>query len=144
MNAVSRRATGSIAVAIAAALTLSGCFGNPLDGVKKNVEKQIEEQTGGKVAFGELPQDFPKAEVPIIDGDIAGAVADPATKGWVVTVVNKDSNAIANAVEKLKGAGFTEEDSVSDKVHMLKSDKWQVMLIGSADGVMYTVTSAQG
>lgn len=139
MNTHLRRTTGSVAMAIVAGLTLSGCFFNPVDAAKREIEKQIEQETGGKVSIGELPADFPKGEVPLVDGDVAGAVADPEKHGWVITVVNENSDAMAKAVEKLKGAGFAEEEQGNDQVHMMKNGKWQVMLIGSGDGVMYTV-----
>lgn len=117
------RAPG-IAIALAAAFALTGCFGIPGGGdggeaAKDGAEKLVEEMSGGESDIeidGELPDNFPDS-VPLIDGTIQSAVYldmdddDGSTvKGWNVSMSADDgATAAEEARQLLLDAGFTEE-----------------------------------
>lgn len=82
-----------------------------------------------------LPEDFPRAQVPLVGGTIQAA--DRAGDGeWTVTVQapSNDGNAYDNAVTKLKDAGYEENSPIETQRER------GVMLRKSADGDTYWVT----
>lgn len=110
-----RLTRGAIGLVIAAALGtgLTGCFGfgNPVESVVEGVLEQaggggaVDIETGGK-----LPEEFPSADIPLIDGDIQGGGRLRTADGdsWTVTLrVPSGADAAAKDAEsKLTSAGF--------------------------------------
>jgi len=153
-----------VAIAMAAAFTLSGCFANPIDQITDRIgseiaeggtEKLVEGMTGGELDFeaGSLPKDFP-SEVPMVDGDIMSSVGMTLEDGrtWSVTLKVDDSlAAMATAREQLVSAGF-EETLWNEAQNMTmgifsKGESFSVMITGSAfddeeQVVAYQVTKA--
>ncbi|PJJ62252.1 hypothetical protein [Compostimonas suwonensis] len=140
-----RRTRLTLTLALAGALViaplLSGCIGNPLEG---GIEQVIKDQTGEDVDLnidGGVPEGFP-AEVVLIDGTASGLGSTVEGKqGWVVTV--EAANALDAAKEKLVAAGFTVDNDLSTDgggIVQLSNGTYTVGLLGSADGVVYTVT----
>ena len=144
---------GAIAalIVLAGIGTLAGC-GTDSGGV---VNTAVQSASGGDVTLGgSLPSGWP-AEVPVIDGELlfgagsgatadatAGATADTA-EGWVVTVKASSSDPLSEARRQLEDAGFTVDASAQGTdggVVSMKNDHYTVVLAGTADGLLYTVT----
>ncbi|MCU1470098.1 MAG: hypothetical protein JWQ39_1247 [Glaciihabitans sp.] len=93
----------AIVVALATAPLLTGCFGNPIQGLVKNA-------TGGKVDLGgtSIPADFPSV-VPVYKGKVDSALSlgSGKKKIWNVSVEVPDANAMNEIKSELSGAGFT-------------------------------------
>ncbi|OYX53325.1 MAG: hypothetical protein B7Y93_07810 [Micrococcales bacterium 32-70-13] len=110
-----RRTTPAIAVlSLGVALTLSGCFANPLEQltegiVEGGVEQIIEDQTGVDVDIdgtgASLPADWP-AEVPTVEGDIAFSASANDTFSAAITVGSIGEG--EQAFTDLTDAGFVE------------------------------------
>jgi len=113
-----RRTVPAIAaLSIGLALTLSGCFANPLDQlteglVEGGVEQIIEDQTGVGVDIdgtgASLPDSWP-AEVPTVEGQVILAAAADGTFSAAITVSN--IAAAQEAFTLLTDGGFTESSS---------------------------------
>ena len=114
-------------------LLLTGC--SAADNLIENavgeaVEQGVESATGAEVESGEdgfsvttedgefsigsdgtLPEGFPEAEVPVVEGDIiqTAKVADGTADGYLVTVSVEGAldDVHADALGRLEGAGFT-------------------------------------
>lgn len=110
-----RRTVPAIAaLGLGLALTLSGCFANPLEQlteglVEGGVEQIIEDQTGVDVdvdgSGASLPADWP-ADVPTVDGDVNFSASANGTFTAALTVPN--AAAAEDAFTQLLDAGFTE------------------------------------
>jgi len=105
MTTQHRRYIVTIAVAMSLALapTLTGCFGgNPIEGI-------IENATGGDVDLGgtSVPDDFP-SEVPLYDGEVVfgAGIGFEGEKAWNVSVRLPDATAIDAIAADLESAGF--------------------------------------
>jgi hypothetical protein len=107
----------------------------------------VQGATGGDVSLGgKLPKDWP-SEVPVIDGKIlfgAGGSSD-REKGWVVTIKSEAADPLADARKQLEDAGFVVDTDAAASggeigVVAVKNDNYGVLVAGSADGVLYTVT----
>jgi hypothetical protein len=131
-----RRATLSLVLAATLALSapvlLSGCS------LAKNV---VENATGGKVDIGgkSVPKDFPKAEVPLIDGDVVygAAVGSSDNKVWNVTIKVADVTAFDSISTQLTGAGFAVVTTGGDdkgKTGTFAKEGWGVQLLVSNSG----------
>lgn len=148
MTTLRTRVTAPIAIilAISIAPALTGCFGNP-------VESIIEGATGGQVDLGgtTLPDGYPEAEVPVIDGEIVfgGALGDGSGAIYNVTVKVSGASAIDDIKAQLEGAGFTTQaggDTTGGATYIGNTDAWGVLVVVSEDGsngwvANYTVTS---
>jgi hypothetical protein len=151
-----RRTVPAITVlSVGLALTLSGCFANPLEQlterlVEGGVEQIIEDKTGVDIDIdgtgASLPDGWP-GEVPTVDGDVAFSAAIDDT--FAAALVVRDAAAAENAYSLLTNAGFTEISSIelgegaSSKAY--ESGMYTVgVIIGiNEDGtaiVQYTVT----
>jgi len=150
--ALRTRYSAPLAILIALAMTpaLSGCFGNP-------VESIIEGATGSDVDLGgtSLPEGYPEAEVPVIDGEIlfGGGIGSGADKIYNVTVRVPDGAAIDQIKEQLEGAGFVAQaglgETANGGTYIASTDAWGVLVVVSEDGsngwvANYTVTAASG
>ncbi|QAY73567.1 hypothetical protein ET445_09670 [Agromyces protaetiae] len=145
-----RRLLTVLAGAAVTTTLLTGCFGNPIgDLVSGGAEKAIEDATGGDVSLGgDLPEGFPKDEVPLVDGEILFAAGNDAEgeTGWLVTVKATGADPVADAVAKLEAAGYTEPTDVGVTVEgfaMRTNGTWNVLVTGDTDGLAYTITSVQ-
>lgn len=151
MKSLRTRVTAPIAIALALLITpaLSGCFGNPIEGI-------IEGATGGDVDLGgtSLPDGYPASEVPVISGEIlfGGAIGNDQGKVYNVTIKVADASALDAIKAQLEGVGFTSEagfggSTADGGTYIAKTDKWGVLVVVSQDGqngfvANYTVTSA--
>ncbi|TAJ49895.1 MAG: hypothetical protein EPO52_02895 [Herbiconiux sp.] len=101
----------ALALSFAALLgpTLSGCMGNPVEGI---VEGAVEQAGGGDVDLnsdGGLPDGFP-ADIPLYDGEIVGGIGMGSVEyggGWTVIVKVDDVQSAFTAIDdQLTAAGF--------------------------------------
>jgi len=106
----SKRLTVPLALVLALAITpsLAGCFGNP-------IEQIVEGATGGDVSLPgkSVPDDFPKADVPLIDGEVVFGlgVGNDDGKAWNVTIKVSGLDAADQIKSQLEGAGFTANEA---------------------------------
>ena len=151
MSTMRRRIAIPLAIVLAASSVpmLTGCFGNPVQGI-------ISGATGGKVNLGgggSLPSDFPKS-VPVYSGKIISALGLGSGKKeiWNVTVQIPGSDASAKIKSDLSGAGFkVDESGTSTAGDSLVADNktYGVLVVTSKDSskgywiANYTVTSDQ-
>ncbi|WP_374008791.1 hypothetical protein [Leifsonia sp. LS-T14] len=88
----------------------------------------------------ELPSDFPKADVPLVDGTVVVARGDK-DNGWSVTVRPSGKTGFADAQSALKDKGFTEQPGSSDSKAVFTNDKYTVAIGTPGVSVTYTVTA---
>jgi hypothetical protein len=111
MNSTRRRYTIPLAIVAAAATLplLTGCFGNPVQGL-------VKAATGGKVDVGgnSLPADFPKS-IKVYSGKIDYAIAVDSGKkeAWNVTVEVPNLAAAKEIETELKGSGLKVTEAVT-------------------------------
>ncbi|MFC0682257.1 hypothetical protein ACFFGH_30885 [Lysobacter korlensis] len=122
-----RAATRVIVVALASALTLTGCTGTPLDNVieglvgegaeqlQGGVEGLVEDALGGTAitSDGQLPEGFPADAVPVT-GTVLGGGSGPNGTGWVARTELASAAEFEQAKAALEGAGFTASAVNSD------------------------------
>jgi hypothetical protein len=102
----------AIVVAVSAVPMLTGCFGNPVQGVLNAATGGKVNLGGGGLGGGSLPSDFPKS-VPTYSGKIDTAVAlgTGSKEVWNVTVEIPGSSTYNEIKSQLTGAGFKVEGS---------------------------------
>lgn len=88
----------------------------------------------------ELPSDFPKADVPLVDGTVVVARGDK-DNGWSVTVQPKGKTGFADAQSALKAKGFTEQPGATETKAVYTNDKYTVAIGTPGVSVTYTVTA---
>ncbi len=128
-----------VPVAIVSALlltpTLTSCAGI--------VNGLVNKATGGQVDLGgkKIPDNFPKDEVPIIDGEIVygAGVASETGKAWSILVKVDGVGALDTITSELEGAGFTTQVGVggstdSGATAVFTSDKYDVAVVIADDG----------
>ncbi len=150
-----RRTAPAVAVlGLGLALTLSGCFANPLEQltnglVEGGVEQIIEDQTGVDVNIdgsgASLPDNWP-ADVPTVDGNVQFSVA---TEGIFSAAIDATSVADGEgAYTAMLDAGYTQvaEFQVIDDAssRTFENGTWNVNILVAAneDGtatVQYTI-----
>ena len=151
MSSMTRRITAPLAIVIALAMApaLSGCFGNPIEGI-------IEGATGGQVDLGgtTIPDGFPTSEVPVADGEIifAGAFGGADAQVFNVTVRVPNAQAIDSIQTELEAAGFESQGAFSGSTEeggtfIGTTATWGVLVVVAKDAengfvASYTVTSA--
>lgn len=91
------------------------------------------------VASEKLPSDFPKADVPLVDGTVVVARGD-ADNGWSVTVQPTGKTGFTDASAALTKAGFTEQPGATDKKAVFVNDTYTVAVGTPGVSVTYTVT----
>lgn len=85
---------------------------------------------------GQVPQGFPSAAVPLVDGTVLGGGAGPAGSGWVVQVHTSSVDDFARAAQQLADAGFTksaERADSSSAFGLFRSDDHRVVVTFSSD-----------
>ena len=151
MSSMTRRVTAPIAIVIALAMApaLSGCFGNPIEGI-------IEGATGGQVDLGgtTIPDGFPSSEVPIASGEIifGGSLGSADAQVFNVTVRVPNAQAIDDIKAELEAAGFESQVEFAGSTEeggtfIGNTAAWGVLVVVAKDGengfiASYTVTSA--
>lgn len=115
-------------------------------------EMRIDTSDGTITSGGELPEDFPEDEVPLVEGELLQAifVDEPDSTGYLVHLQHDapTDEAVAEAVGLLEGAGFSVEDGQETErlfnAVTLKSPDYQVIVSGieEPEGTMvqYMVT----
>lgn len=141
-----RHSTAFAAIALGASLTLTGCAGNPLEGL---INEGIEQATGGVFgggSSGELPNGFP-SEVPIISGEIQGGFGlnVEGANAWTV-VVKVTAGTVDEAAEHIAGqmaaAGFETPEMdgsfAGQSVRTYSKDKFSalVTVVGDDSGTV--------
>ena len=151
MNTLRRRAVAPLAIVVAllGAPLLAGCssVGDAVGGAAGGV---VKDATGGAVSVGAMPEGWP-SEVPVIEGDIVGGGKNPnGTDGWVVVIKSTAADPVAEATAQLEAAGFAapegftpdqlpEVDGITGASYFAQNANYVVMLVGSEQGVLYTV-----
>jgi hypothetical protein len=136
----------AIVLAVSSVPMLTGCFGNPIQGV-------IHAATGGKVNLGggSMPADFPKS-VPVYSGKIISALGLGSGKKeiWNITIQIPGSDTGNSIKSDLEKAGYkVEESGTSDNGSSLVANNktYAVVVVTSKDTskgywiANYTVTS---
>lgn len=146
MNTLRKRVTVPLAIVVAlmAGPALAGC--SMLEGI-------IESQTGGEVDLGGagLPDGFPSADVPLIDGDIIFGVGLGGEEGkvWNVTVKVSGLDAYDTIKGQFEAAGYSVQDNGGEGTDAVggafTSDKYGVLVGVASDQdngfvANYTVT----
>jgi hypothetical protein len=107
MTSLSRKIAVPVALvmALSAVPLLTGCFGNPVEGVVSGV-------TGGKVDVGgtTIPSDFPKS-VPLYKGKIlsVAAIGDDKQKIFNIGISVPGPEAMSDIKSQLTSSGFKTE-----------------------------------
>jgi hypothetical protein len=129
-----KRYTVAIAIVLALAVTpaLSSC---------SLVKGVIQQQSGVGLPSKDIPADFPKSDVPLIDGEVVlGASIGTGDKEvWNVTIKVTDVSAFDTIDAALKGAGYTAVDSATVKTSdgatgSWTKDKRTVLVVIAKDG----------
>lgn len=135
-------------LSVGLALSLSGCFANPLEQlteglVEGGVEQLIEQGSGLDIDFGEgaaLPSDWP-AELPVPDGEI---LFSGSAEGTSTLAMNTTAAFAEAGLADLLDSGFTitQEQSIGEgsKVYILENDSLSVSYAwadGSDEGVVF-------
>lgn len=106
------------------ALTLTGCFGGPSapnvpagGDDTENVDDMVEDMVEGSnedVDFesGELPADFPTADVPLVPGEPGPSMSISGGTAWTVTMYTTDEATANTAPDLLEAAGFSNESQI--------------------------------
>ena len=97
----------------------------------------------GVTSDGRVPDGFPTADVPLVDGTVLGGGAGPNGSGWVVQVRVAAVDDFLAATEQLAAAGYTasaERADASSAFGLFRSDTHSVVLTVSetTDGVTAT------
>ena len=88
----------------------------------------------------ELPSDFPKDDVPLVDGTVVVARGDK-DNGWSVTVQPSGKDAFADAKKALEDKGYTQQAGASDTAAVYTNDKYTVSVKTPGVSVTYSVTA---
>jgi len=80
---------------------------------------------------GELPDGFPAADVPLVDGTVLGGGAGPNGSGWVTQIRADSVGDFAAAAQQLTDAGYTESAKRADTSSafgLFRSDAYRVVV----------------
>ncbi len=97
----------------------------------------------GVTSDGKVPDGFPTAEVPLVDGTVLGGGTGPNGSGWVVQVRAGSVDDFAAAAQRLADAGYTESAKRADASSafgLFRSDAHRVVLTFSKSGDGVTAT----
>ena len=140
-----------VPAAIVAALTiatLAGCSSNgnsnyvtpETPGSSSSAKATADAGAGSGQKSEELPADFPKDDVPLVEGTVVVARGDK-TNGWSVTVQPSGKNGFADATSALKDKGYTEQAGATDSAAVYTNDKYTVAVKTPGVSVTYAVTA---
>jgi hypothetical protein len=151
-DAVSDGAKGAIEDA-------TGCKVDKANGDKTKVECEGKDGSGSfSVGTGDLPEGFPKGDVPLPDGKIVSSISTEVDGKPAYNVTVKVDGSVSKAAEdyqsELEGKGFTlDEDSTFSlggdgglTAFQAKGTDWDVNVIGAggstedSNGLVVTVT----
>lgn len=156
--------TTTLAGTLVSALLLTGCGSAGIslptsDGdvsvARDGSEVRIQSDEGSFVAGSDaLPEGFPEAEVPVVDGQIISSMRldEGSTSAWSVTVLTAPgTDPVPRATSALEASGFTtgsSQDLPGMRVVELTNDVYRVVL-GTIDqgdqvAVQYTVHAVDG
>jgi len=90
----------------------------------------------------DLPSDFPKSDVPLVDGTVVVARGDK-DNGWSVTVQPKSKDGFAEAKSQLEAKGYTAEPGATDSKAVYSNGTYTVAVGTPGVSVTYTVTALQ-
>lgn len=127
-----------VPAAIVAALSiasLTGCSGSG-SGSSSSPSASASQEATSKP----LPSDFPKSDVPLVDGTIIVANGSH-NDGWSVTVQPKDKNGFADAKAALEKAGYTIQAGATDSRAVYTNAKYTVAVGTPGVAVTYIVTA---
>ena len=140
-----------VPAAIVAALTIGSLAACSSDGNSNYVTPQTPGASSSSTpAAGssdeatseELPSDFPKDDVPLIDGTVVVARGNKAD-GWSITVQPKGKDGFAEAKSQLEAKGYTAQPDATDSKAVYSNDKYTVAVGTPGVSVTYTVTANQ-
>ena len=142
-----------VPAAIVAALTiatLAGCSGggntNYVSSHTPKASSSAEAGSGSGSDSGqkseELPSDFPKADVPLVEGTVIVARGDKEN-GWSVTVQPSGKDGFADAKTGLEGKGFTQQAGATDTSAVYTNATYTVSVKTPGVSVTYNVTANQ-
>jgi len=120
-------------------LALAGCFGGPSspnspngagddDPTQDELVEDMVEGSGDGIDFesGELPADFPEAEVPLVPGDVQSGMSVADGQAWIVVIVADDEATANSASSLLEAAGYS-----NDSVFAWENDSYLVVVVGT-------------
>ncbi|WP_423923154.1 hypothetical protein ACPEEZ_04275 [Frigoribacterium sp. 2-23] len=128
-RSVLTRAIASLTLAVGLVGGLAACSeGSPVDNIvsgavdgltstaKQAVDDAVGDALGGAgiTTDGSLPEGFPSADVPLVDGTVRGGGAGPNGSGWVAQLTVSGADRFADAQAALEGAGYTAAGVDSD------------------------------
>ncbi len=142
-----------VPAAIVAALTIATLAGCSANGNGNYVTPQTPGSSASSKVTGDtnadsgqtseqLPSDFPKDDVPLVEGTVVVARGDKAN-GWSVTVQPKGKNGFADATSALKAKGYTEQSGATDSAAVYTNGKYTVAVKTPGVSVTYAVTANQ-
>ncbi|GAB2640699.1 hypothetical protein GCM10027169_05900 [Gordonia jinhuaensis] len=100
------RGVAAAAMVVIGAGALAGCGGGG--------DKSSAASSSAQIAGAPIPADFPREDVPLLDGLVQSAGGD-AADGWNFTIQGDagSGNALANSEKKLEAAGYTRNSSAT-------------------------------
>lgn len=122
-------------VAALSIATLAGCSSTGSDSSSSASSSSSSSQTSAP-----LPSDFPKSDVPLVDGQVVVARGDK-DNGWSVTVQPTGKTGFADATAALEKAGYTKQAGATDSKAIYTNDKYTVAVGTPGVSVTYTVTA---
>jgi hypothetical protein len=138
------RTTLFIPAVIAGALTLTslaGCSSTTTGGDSTATATASSSSSASPSATSEkLPSDFPKSDVPLVDGIVLVARGDK-NDGWSVTVQPKTKTGFADAGAALQKAGFTQQPGATDSKAVYSNGTYTVAISTPGASVTYLVTA---
>ncbi len=104
--------TAALALAVGATFSLSGCFGNPLEGLAQGGANEIiKNVTGSDVDLGgqSIPKDFP-SQIPVAEGEIehGGSITVEGSTVWTLRIKSNDPSVFEKTQSAFLAAGFEE------------------------------------
>ncbi|MCI0156731.1 hypothetical protein KNO15_08490 [Leifsonia shinshuensis] len=135
MRANSKLLVPAAIVAALSIASLTGCSGGGSGSSSSPTATASQEATSKS-----LPSDFPKSDVPLVDGTIIVANGDH-NDGWSVTVQPKDKTGFAAAKAALEKAGYTVQAGATDSKAVYTNAKYTVAVSTPGVAVTYAVTA---
>lgn len=124
------RGTATAAAAGILAISLTGCFANPLEmitggsddsSIPSGADEVIEGITGGEmdIEFGEMPEGFP-AEVPVVSDNVIQSTSMNSDDGSGMMVVVSDPRSFSELTEQVR-------DDFSDWEEITRTDMGEIV-----------------